>query len=108
MTLIFGMEVDLDLDQNGIEGQGRRSKVKVRHENYVFQSTIRKGGQRSGSPRSKSRSRSPRLRSEMKVTEVKIRDDMCMVKVTMNRVKVVRWSFLPHQLAGVSTCSRFH
>ena len=28
MTLIFGMRVDLDLEEPGIVGQGRRSKVK--------------------------------------------------------------------------------
>ena len=30
MTLIFGMKVDLDPSLDGIEGQGRRSKVKVK------------------------------------------------------------------------------
>ncbi len=30
LTLIYDMEVDLDLNYSDIEGQGRRSKVKVK------------------------------------------------------------------------------
>ena len=50
------------------------------------------------------RSRSPRSRSRsvMKVTKIKVKDYMCMVKVTKNKVKVIRRSFLPP-----STCGRF-
>ena len=39
------MEVDLDPGLDGIEGQGQRSKVKVKHENHVFQPSTRKRGQ---------------------------------------------------------------
>ncbi len=35
------MEVNLDLEWNGIVGQGRRSKVKVKHQNPLLTSQCR-------------------------------------------------------------------
>ncbi len=67
MTLIFCMEVDLDPSLDGIEGQGHRSKVKVKHENHVFQPSTRKGGQGQRSQRSGSRSQGQGRRSRSKV-----------------------------------------
>ena len=50
MNLIFGIEVDLDLSQAGIEGQGRRSKVKVTCQKSCFGINVALLiGQRSGS-----------------------------------------------------------
>ncbi len=46
------MEVDLDPSLDGNEGQGHRSKVKVKHQNYVF-------------------SLLSKIRSEVKVTKAK-------------------------------------
>ena len=61
------MEVDLDPSLDGIEGQGRRSKVKVKHENHVFQPSTRKRGQGQRSRLKVKfkghKSRSPQLRS---------------------------------------------
>ena len=100
------MEVDLDNGKDGIEGQGRRSKVKVKHKNYVSQSTITIGQGTKVRVKGQ-RSRPSRSGTQMKVIQVTVQ--ACVwSRSPWTRSKLLRGVFSPHWLAEGSTQGRFH
>ena len=86
------MKVALDPSLDGMEGQGHRSKsnIKIVFFSLLPERDVKVRGQ--GHQGQDQMSSSLRSRSEIKVAELKVKFNVCTVKVTKNKVKVVRWS----------------